>query len=387
LISLPPAISEVSVPDYFSPSALGSASECRLKLVLASSPAADHFDRLAAGPEAMIGTLMHKVLERAAKEPDASPEQIFESEYEQIIDRIRRDPRRSQYVELASTRSRAEWVATKARILSNASRREASQRSGGFGSSGRSRTLGPEVLLERRDIRLRGKADRIAKIGSGEFEIRDYKTGIVLDKLGRIKREIEIQLLAYGLLFLKGHPGARIRLVVDDGQEREVAFEPEQQRDALEELSTIMSAIPPPGPTTARNLAQPGHNCWGCSVRHVCSSYREIAPRWWTRYPKDVRLSNDLWGTALDVKGNENMDIVMSDEADRRVRISGLDTRHGVTRATIGKRIWMFGLEATGPTASFSGAKAHPRNFHEHPRDGLERRAWTLEVFESSGAG
>jgi hypothetical protein len=238
-------------------------------------------------------------------------------------------------------------------------------------------------LLERRDLRLRGKADRITRLGPREFEIRDFKTGAVLDEQGQIKREIVLQLSAYGLLLLHDHPHARVRLIVDDGQDREIAFEEQQQQEAMDELKSILNSFPPPGIASARELAHPGRNCWGCGVRHVCPSYREHAPIWWARYPTSMpRLPNDLWGTALEVVEDLKVHMVMRDDAGRRVRVTGLDLRHRLSRATIGKRVWMFGLEATGPTSSFDGSRFHPRNFHEHPRDRMERRAWALQVFE-----
>jgi hypothetical protein len=80
-----------------------------------------------------------------------------------------------------------------------------------------------------------------------------------------------------------------------------------------------------------------------------------------------------------------NTALTLKDDAGRRVRVDGLDVRHGVTPKAVGRRIWLFGLEATGPTRGFDGARFHPRSFHELPRDRLERRAWALDVFGESG--
>ena len=59
------------------------------------------------------------------------------------------------------------------------------------------------------------------------------------------------------------------------------------------------------------------------------------------------RLSNDVWGTALEVLGEGRVDVVLRDDAGRRVRIDGLGDRHGITPWFAGKRVWLFGLEAT----------------------------------------
>ncbi len=89
----------------------------------------------------------------------------------------------------------------------------------------------------------------------------------------------------------------------------------------------------------------------------------------------------DTWGTVLEVIEGARVDVVLRDEAGRRIRVDGLDARHGVSAALVGKRIWFFGLEANGATRGFDGGRFHPRSFHELPRDKLERRAWALHVY------
>jgi hypothetical protein len=92
---------------------------------------------------------------------------------------------------------------------------------------------------------------------------------------------------------------------------------------------------------------------------------------------------------SLDVIGEGRVDVVLRDAAGRRVRIDGLDPRHGLTSVLVGKSVWFFGLEATGATRGFDGGRFHPRAFHELPRDRMERRAWALHVFgeEETGGG
>lgn len=244
--------------------------------------------------------------------------------------------------------------------------------------------VGPEVGLESRNLRLRGRADRIRRLGPRILEVRDFKTGATLDERGEIKEGIALQLQAYGLLVLEAQPGADVRLVVDDGEEREVPFDVDARRKATDEVMRITRSMPPAGPASAEELPRPGTSCLGCSVRHVCPAYRANAPAWWKQYPSNIdRLSNDVWGTALEVLGvgQERVDLVLRDDAGRRVRIDGLSDRHGLTPSVAGKRIWFFGLEATGATRGFDGARFHPRTFHELPRDRMERQAWALQVF------
>lgn len=379
---LPPPIVEVTVPDCFSPSALGSSSACKLKLVIASLPRKEWRERLASGPEAAVGTLLHRVLERAAQGTTNSPEEAFQEEYERATEEIRRDPYRAHFAELAATKSLAEWTRVKAWVLARAARENSTIASRGPRVDGARRALGAEVGLESRALRLRGKADRIRRLGPRMFEVRDFKTGTTLDERGEIKEEIALQLQAYGLLLLERQRSAEVRLVVDDGEEREVPFDLDARRAAKEVLTGITGSMPPAGLASARDLTSPGPSCWGCSIRHVCPAYRANAPGWWKQYPSNVeRLSNDVWGAALEVLGEGRVDLVMRDDAGRRVRIDGLDDRHGIAPSLVGKRIWFFGLEATGATRGFDGARFHPRSFHELPRDRMERRAWALHMF------
>jgi hypothetical protein len=205
---------------------------------------------------------------------------------------------------------------------------------------------------------------------------------MTLDEHGEVKREIALQLQAYGLMLLERHIGSEVRLIVDDGNEREIPFDANARRSAQNVLRRIVESLPPAGRASARGLASPGRSCWGCPIRHVCPAYRAEAPAWWRQYPGDVeRLSNDIWGIVLEVIGDQTTDVVLRDEAGRRVRIDGVDPRHGVTPQLLGNHMWFFGLEATGVTRGFDGARFHPRLFHELPRDRLERRAWASHVF------
>jgi RecB family exonuclease len=379
---LPLPVVEVTVPDCFSPFALGSAGDCRLKLVVASLRRTEWGERLISGPEAAVGTLLHRVLERAGREAGTSPDDIFNEEYQHAVDEIRRDPRRAHFAELASTRSLAEWTRVKAWVLTRAMREETRIGSRGGSAAGLGRLAGAEIGLESVTLRLRGKADRVRQIGSRVFEVRDFKTGMTLDVQGEIKAEIALQLQAYGLMLLERRPRAEVRLVVDDGEEREVPFDAESREKARDVLKGIVDAMPPAGPARADELATPGRSCWGCPIRHVCPAYRAHAAAWWKQYPAGVeRLSNDTWGTVLEVLGENRIDVLLRDDAGRRVRVDGLEARHGLTRALVGKRVWFFGLEATGATRGFDGTRFHPRSFHELPRDRLERRAWVLQVF------
>jgi hypothetical protein len=147
----------------------------------------------------------------------------------------------------------------------------------------------------------------------------------------------------------------------------------------------MTAAMPQAGPVAVDDLARPGAGCSTCSIRHVCSVYLATAPTWWKEYPVGVEhLPNDVWGTALEVIGEEEVDLILWDDAGRRVRIDGLTARHGISSSLQGKHVWFFGLEATGATRGFNGKRFHPRTFHELARDRMERRAWAVEAFGDS---
>lgn len=379
--ALPPAATEVVVPDCFAPSALGTSGACRLRLIVASLRHHEGPERLLSGPEAAVGTLLHRVLERVGHGTTASATEVFQEEYDRAVDRLRRDPRRSHFAELASIKSLAEWSRLKAWVLAQAMPSGAPSASGPSGAAVRALS-GSEVGLESKALRLRGKADRVRRLGPGRFEVCDFKTGATLNDQGEVKPEIALQLGAYGLILLDGHKGADVRLLVDDGQVREIPFDTAARRAARDVLCRIIDAMPPAGLVEAKVVASPGASCYRCAIRHVCPTYREVAPTWWKQYPPDVdRLSNDIGGVVTEVTGTDTVSIVLRDDAGRRVRIDGVDGRHGISSALFGRRMWFFGLEATGSTRGFDGARFHPRSFHELPRDRLERRAWTLEVF------
>lgn len=385
--TLPAVVGDVTVPEYLSPSALGSWGGCPLKLVAASQPRAEWKERLASGPEASIGTLLHRILERGSTPEAVAPVELFDEEYQALTKRLREDPRRAHFADLSSTKSPSEWARLRAWVVSRArasapNAADASRPS----REGRGRALtGAEIQFDSRVLRLRGKADRVKHLGSNSFEVRDFKTGAVLDEDGEIKAEIALQLRAYGLLLLEQQPRARVRLVVDDGADRDVAFDENDRRAAADSIQEVAAAIPPPGSARADSISQPGGGCWGCSVRHVCPGYRGAAPSWWKKYPNEIdRVPYDVWGMVLEVHGAGTVDVVMRDDAGRRVRIDGLSDRHGIGSSSVGARLWFFGLEASGASRGFDGARFHPRTFHELPRDRMERRAWGVHVFDET---
>jgi hypothetical protein len=351
-----------------------------LKLIAATRGAIP-VERLNASPEMSIGSFAHRVIEHFEKSTGTTAAEVFDAEYDRLRAELSRDPLRAHFAELASTKTMADWARLRAWILSRCERPERSNISGPTSAV---RTSGSELSLESDVLRLRGSADRVRRVGANEFVVRDFKSGAVFDDDGNIKLEIRLQLVAYGLMVAATHGRATVRLIVDDGGEHEVAFDADARSEARREIASITDNVPPPGPADASQLATPGPGCWGCSVRHVCKSYRDVAPGWWSQYPESSPfLSRDSWGTISEIRrvgGTEQVDLIMKDDGGRRVRIERLDPRHEIGDA-VGSRVWMFDLEASGAGRDFDGHRIHPRAFHEHPRDRRERRAWRLQVY------
>lgn len=379
---LPPALETVSIPEKFSPSSLGSAKGCALRLVASSVSRAELPNRLPSGPEASVGQLVHRVLERAAKGFEGADEELFDDEYQRAVADLASDPHRRHFADLSATRTPAQWANLRAWVLSRADSARRKVRPGRGGAAASDRGVeGAERGFESTRLRLRGRADLVRRVEGNVLEVRDYKTSGVLDGNGEVKSDIALQLRAYGLLVLEREPRATVRLIVDDGTDREVEFGPDEQADAEATISAVTAGMPPAGIVSAAALAMPGDACWGCAIRHTCPAYRAQAPSWWTNYPPELSSAPlDTWGDVLERREGAGQVLVLRDAASRRVRVSGVDPRHGLANA-IGKRIWFFGLAATGSSRGFDGTRFHTRSFHELPRDTLERRAWATMAF------
>jgi hypothetical protein len=337
-----------------------------------------------------VGILVHRVLENWERgEGTGDPLEFFDTEYARLRADLEQDASRRHFADLAATKGSQGWARLRSWVgerCRQVERRVPRRTGAAAGAAIRwDVPLGPERRLSSDRLRLGGQADRVRALGAHSYEIRDYKSGNAVDNDGEVKPAIQIQLRAYGLLVLELDPKASVRLVVDDGGERDVAFDATAQAQAREEILDIVARVPPPGTVDARDLARPGAGCHGCPIRHVCPAYREAAPAWWRSIPSDVqRVPDDIWGTLTEVLSNPEtlrVDLLLADVAGRRVRIDGLDARHDAAGIPTRSRVWLFGLQATGRPRGYDGKRFHPRVFHELPRDAHERRAWSTILF------
>ena len=386
--SLPQALRDITVPDLLAVSRLGGSTACVAKFAQGSQWLGPTLPMLPGGPAAAVGTLAHRVLERWVKSAGSQePLAVFAAVYDQFREELRGDEARIAFAELEAVLGLAEWSWFRAWVLG---RCEASDRYGPRSSRNGSSELpatetltGVEVPLRSSALRLKGRADRIRRIGANLYQIRDFKSGRVRDDQGEVKETIALQLQAYGLTLLEAKPEAEVVLIADTGDELNIPFDVAARTSAREKIDAVMSFVPVAGTHPIRELAKAGLDCLGCAVRHLCGTYMNQAPAWWRSYPAGRnRISPDIWGTIIAIKeGIDSVDIVLNDAAGRRVNIDRLDRRHGLSERHVGQPLWLFDLESSGPARDFRGQRYHPRVFHELPRDQRERRAWGLQVF------
>ncbi|WP_373064608.1 PD-(D/E)XK nuclease family protein, partial [Gemmatimonas sp.] len=286
---LPDCVESVTVPRSFSVTALVAAGGCRLRAVLSSSSTSY---RLPSGPEAAIGTFVHVVREKWACRSDhrLTAAQVFDAEYDIMRQRLRGDPDRAHFAELASTKSPSEWSMIRSQsVLPCTPLAPAAPSMGtsvGKGGIPKGLRIGSEIDLESATLRIRGRADRIDREGAHRWVVRDFKTGSALTPAGEPRPEYVLQMQFYGVMVLEADPSAQVRLLLDDGEQHEVPFDERTAAATRRNLQALAAAMPAPdAAVTAGELASPGPCCASCSHRIVCRAYRAKAPIWWRDYP------------------------------------------------------------------------------------------------------
>jgi hypothetical protein len=236
-----------------------------------------------------------------------------------------------------------------------------------------------ELRMEVPELRLTGRADLVER-EPGKVTIRDLKTGRVLDDDAKILPHVERQMRLYGLMARRVWPDAEVRLVVDDGTEREVSFQKDEEDTLVNWLDAVLARLPSDETLATDSLATPGEACEGCAHRHLCPAYRSAAPQFW-RTDTVFRLPLDTWGELVNIapRPNSQCDLTLADAANRIVKIFGvLEAR--VSELSTGDRVWLFGLR-TRDRRGGPESWRHPRNFFEIADDDPFARAWALQTF------
>jgi len=231
------------------------------------------------------------------------------------------------------------------------------------------------------ELRLAGRMDLVEKKGN-KVVIRDFKTGRVKNGEGEILPHIKRQLRLYGLMVKRATPRADLELIVEGQQEYVVSFNREIIAQTEARVRRLVSSLPKGKTIAAADLAQPGAGCASCCHRHVCDAYLRNAPARWEN-ETSYRLPSDIGGTVESITGHseELIDLVLHDEAGRRVKIFDLAREHaqGIHENI---RLWFFGLK-TYPGRHAADSWRHPLNFFEVSLDKTFKRAWTLRIYET----
>jgi RecB family exonuclease len=394
-------LATVVAPATFSPSQLGVADECLLRAVLGS---ARGIDPLPAHPAAEVGTAFHLLLERAIRgeiarrgtaEEDARREldAILVEANERFAARLPESPP----ADLRDVWTPLAWRRKVRLVLDLAVRHmerggaaapvyAASSMQGGGGLS--LSDLGPvgtwaEVRMRAPDLRIAGRADVVER-SRGQVTIRDLKTGRVTEADGAVRPHLARQLRVYGLMARRQAPAAVVRLVVDDGTERDVPFGPHEEAETETWVKATVARVPSGVPVAAERLARFGPACDGCGFRHVCPEYRRRAPEA-GRSGATHRLPLDTWGTLAEVGGaGDRRRLRLVDAAGRSVSVTGLLPAR-TTEWVAGQRVYLFGLRTRDRHVGQDVVR-QPLNFHETTVDDRHDRAWALAAFHGESA-
>lgn len=399
---LPPALTHTVAPETWSPSQLVSGIDCRLRAVFAAS---DSVPSLLTHPRAVVGSVMHKLLENAARGVIRRHDDLHsavEAEFHRLLSAqeiaLSSSAETAHFGNLSRSFSESDWhnhiqthLSAAASLLeqspdfheSIASPRQPKRKFADLVRPG----SWPEVTIQSESLRLIGRLDYVELSSDEGVHIRDYKGGRILDRDGAVLQSIQLQLRLYGLAVLAERPNSRVRLSVSNGRKDYViAFGDSDVDKTREWLGEFLSALRPGSEQVSEMHAAPGTACSLCPHRHVCPAYRKAAPRNWLNGTLDGKQALDTWGEVKAVDcydGLTSLDI--SEESSRRVRVRRLDTaRHALENVRVGQGIWLFGL-ASSRKRVVGGHHIQPRNFYELPASKSEQRAWSLTIFGDQG--
>lgn len=367
------------VPTSVTPSMLGAWNKCRLRLVATSPINRDVVAQSPRGPDAEFGTIVHRAI-AAARRGEQHPDQWFLRSLRERQAELAIDPATQRYSDLAECVRPGKVDEAIAMIVSNYRPGRSNTSSSSASGVATERRTGSEVPLVSESLGLRGSADLISEVDGG-VEIVDFKTGSVLDANGEVRRSYRLQLLAYALMVREREPKVRISLVLDNGTRTLVACDDGALSEARVEIDRMVSALPDGDDVAPTNLAEPGPDCISCSLRSSCPDYLAAAPTWWRNVPREIeRAPYDSWGEVRTASFDGVRRVTLVDAAGRGVRIDRLSSFHDLSDVREGDKLWFFGLNPETVKRGFGGERPHPRLFHDRPRDGFGREAWTLQI-------
>lgn len=378
--------------DYLTPSRLARAVRCPWSVIRTSAPL------LPSGPESVLGSVLHDVVERARQqrlEPGSDTKKALEATFMHLLERAQERLEaedRGHLVPLRRCIPWRTWTERKTACFALALEAYTSKTSKNDQGERDDDTLHAftrmehvphgeraEVSLAARRGMLTGRIDLLVRHGQ-DIELIDFKTGRIHDAHGVLHDHITWQMRGYAALVDELVEDARIRLVVR-GRQGEHAWTYDEServmtRQTLERLEARIVNHEDSLTLTSDSLAHPGPACARCPKRYVCPAYLEVAPKWWHDAP-EFAIPHDVWGVmseVIDHGTHMTLEVKLGDGRCRRVCGLSHDVLPDGTTLIEGEHIGLFGL----------AARRHGDTLHELPSTPSHRRAWETHVVTSN---
>lgn len=400
LQALPRALATVVVPDLFHPSSFAQLERCQLSVL--GTLCADRRALLVPHPAAFLGLLLHHARQEfiqgrwgATREARPAAAAILDRAVEDMDATLGADPVTAPLAPLRVSVGRQAWK-SRIKAFEIWSGRTAFVARGGSprrleldssyapveSDETAELRLGAEQTLSDRRLRLRGRPDWSKKIDDKLIEVGEYKSGCIEDGDGNLLDDHVVQVRLYALMLECAFPGSKVKPYLEKSDRTEVPWGYKERAQLLARLEDAGRRLPPQARLEATGLASPGVHCARCRIRPMCPAYRSEVPDWWPDDRNSPRpLPMDVWGEVIGVAEHGDLTgVKLVDAAGRRVRIEGIDSRHGVSRAIHGDHMWFFDLQSSEDLCQH-GLEIHPRNFHEIPPGSRWRRAYRSRVF------
>ncbi|MFN8552536.1 MAG: PD-(D/E)XK nuclease family protein [Candidatus Obscuribacterales bacterium] len=276
-LSAPPAIIQLKT---ISPSRFQSLALCQLR-ELWNSSLPDSKRHLPPWPAARVGTIIHKLLELAAK---GKIHDNVEHCWRELVSQSEDDLANSWVTRplIPLSRTQPSFEVRMYRAL-----RKATEVVGKYVSSAAPQSqFGPEIKVKSRDGTVRGAID-LVRPGEAGPVIVDYKTGTIFETdnnaFAVIKPEYVTQMTLYAALYHEQFDTwpSGLELVPLRGQTVRLSFDTSKAAELLEEAKDSLRAVNAKVEqhTSISELASLSpENCKFCQHRPVCPAYREHAP-------------------------------------------------------------------------------------------------------------
>ncbi len=312
-----------------SPSRAYSLDKCALREVLLSNRVAP---LLPTSPTARLGSVIHGILEEAAK-GSINDRQTFEEVWEKHLKRVESQISRSlveaHLVPLMDSARDYEVKKLQAWRLIRLD----------FVDRHPVKTInthvGSEVWLQSHDAKVAGRVDLLVKNG-GYCELIDYKTGVMVDGSGCIRKEYQLQMKLYAALYheSEGKWPSKLTIIGIDQKRLEISFEASDCERLLEGFTAKLAILNRRILENAKELDLSTPNpetCKYCSYRPTCSNY-------WNQRTDSGDWPNDVRGTVMEetVSGIGLIRLVIEDNCRQHI-VRGLSSRHSLPTSGLRK--------------------------------------------------